>query len=323
LSEGASIKEAVDLYDSALTETIEDLTKAAGLKKMINKALRPVTAPIAKAVVKHKAKKFVKNNKGTIAGAGAAAVGGAAYLAHKNKNKDKQEEDSEKTAAYYDGVFERAAEYGLSYNEAVDFIKSAGIKDMVSKGADKVKELIGKARQAHYDYKHPYRARARKAYEAAEPKVREAYESAKTKAHEVYEKHPKATVGAGSAAAGAAAGYHLGKKDSEKTAAYFNGMFKQALAYGYSEQDAASFVESALDKSAGIGSLFRKKNVLEKIHDTVAEYGGKAVDAVKKHGPKAYETAKDYAKEHPLTATGVGAGVAGIGVGRLSKKDND
>jgi ElaB/YqjD/DUF883 family membrane-anchored ribosome-binding protein len=355
LAEGANVKEAVDMYDSVLTETIQDLYKSSGLKdlfkrkgmldhatdaagraysaakkhgtkayesakKSVSDAASAAKKPAAKAYESAKksvsrgvssATSYAKKHPGHVGGAAAAtaATGVAAHYATKK--------DSEKTAAYYDGVFERAAEYGISYSDAVDFIKSAGLKDMVGKGVGKVKELVGKARQAYVDHKHPYRAKVRKAYEATEP--------ARAKAKEIYSKHP-AAVAAVAGTAGLGAGYRLGKgkakeDESEKTAAYCAGIFKQAIAYGYSENEAMSFVESALDKVGGIRDLFRKKNMLEKIHDAVSEYGGRAVDAAKKHGPEAYETAKDYAKKHPVAATGVGAGLAGIAAGRLSKED--
>ena len=373
LAEGANVKEAVDMYDSVLTETIQDLYKSSGLKnlfkrkgmldhatdaagkaysaakkhgtkaiesakKSVSDAAAAAKKPATKAYESAKksvskgvssATSYAKKHPGHVGGAAAAtaATGVAAHYATKK--------DSEKTAAYYDGVFERAAEYGISYSDAVDFIKSAGLKDMVGKGVGKVKELAGKARQAYVDHKHPYRAKVRKAYEATEPartKVKETarkgYETVKGKAKEVYSKHPGAVAGTAGGAAGAGAGYLLGKgkakeDESEKAAAYCAGIFKQAVAYGYSENEAMSFVESALDKVGGIRDIFRKKNMLEKIHDAVSAYGGKAVDAVKKHGPEAYETAKDYAKKHPVTATGVGAGAAGFAAGRMSKSDKD
>jgi len=338
LAAGANVKEAVDMYDQVLTGTIEDLYKTAGAfkglfkrKGMLDHAAESA-GKVYSAAKKHSTKayesakkttskaydsasKAAKKHPGKAAGGAVAAVAAGGAAVHHATKKD-----SEKTAAYYDGVFERAAEYGISYSDAMDFIKSAGIKDTVVKGVGKVKELAGKARQAYIDHKHPYRAKARKTQEA----VSKGYETAKTKAKEIYSKHPGTVAGVG----GLAAGYRLGKNrakedESEKSAAYCAGIFKQALAYGYSENEAYSFVESTLNKVGGIRDLFRKKNVLEKIHDTVSEYGGKAVDAVKKHGPEAYKTVKDYAKNHPVTATGVGAGVAGVAAGRLSKRDKE
>jgi len=301
LSEGANVKEAVDMYDYALADTLEELNKEAGAKLMRRGArvLKPgdrmPTADIgtsllhmgldAKTRAKHyvdKAKKYVKKTvkdspKAVAAGVGTAGVGvGFAAGRSSNKDKSKDEESAEKTAAYYDGVFERAAEYGLSYNDAVDFIKSANIKETIKAKSKDIRKAVtsagkyikGKTSEGYATIK----GKASQGYATAKDKASKGYETIKNKASEGYasakdtaNKRRGTIAGVG----GLAAGYRLGKGKSkdeessaEKTAAYCTGIFKQALAYGYSENDAARFVESVLNKEA---------NMFESLHKNVSK----------------------------------------------------
>lgn len=152
IERGASVKEAVDIYDSALSRSIQslDVEKTAARGKYARRGANRVAKPFTTTSVEHhpvakgtssvsqpskvetathtepakstetaKEKSNVGRNVAIGVGTG-VAVGGAAYAA--NRKKD---DDSEKTAAYYEGVLERAREYGLSDQEALRFVKSA------------------------------------------------------------------------------------------------------------------------------------------------------------------------------------------------------
>ena len=96
---GVSVKQAVDMYDQALTSTITSL-KTAELK-----------GNQTKLDVDHDGK---------------IEASDLAKLRAGKKQKTAFELNEEiKTAAYYEGMIERAREYGLSDHEAVHFVKSA------------------------------------------------------------------------------------------------------------------------------------------------------------------------------------------------------
>jgi hypothetical protein len=95
---GVSVKEAVDLYDAAFTQTFNHF-KASELKG--DQA------------------ELDKNKNGKI---------DAADLKELREAKEDKKEETEvdqKTAAYYEGVLERAREYGLSDSQTIDLLKSA------------------------------------------------------------------------------------------------------------------------------------------------------------------------------------------------------
>jgi hypothetical protein len=156
LAHGASVKEAVDIYDTALSRSLDSLNiyKTAARGKYARRranASRRASAPQAAPSAASKAQEAAPTKKpdyegpsmgskikhhledhpetAVALGAGAAATAaGGAYLATR-KNKDKEDSD-EKTAAYYEGVLERAREYGLSDHEAVQIVKSATLGQM-------------------------------------------------------------------------------------------------------------------------------------------------------------------------------------------------
>ena len=172
--QGVSVNDAVDLYDSALTQAIHDLkvaslkgnqTKKADMQEIVSKlqglpqqgaeALRGVADQIDPGFLEQ-----LKAQAGNaVSGAGnfmqqhgidpsvAAALGGGAALGaggmglYNRLTQPKQEEEEMKMASYYDGLFERAAEYGLSPDET---IKLAGwFEDMKNKASDMLPSRAG------------------------------------------------------------------------------------------------------------------------------------------------------------------------------------
>jgi hypothetical protein len=144
IDRGVEVSQAVDLYDSALTQTIDTLRKSASA----------LPGPAAA-----KASRMFSGKQ--LAGAGAAAAGlgyAAGKLTSKNedkeekkaelkgdqhkldvnhngkldavdfkmlRNKGKKSDEATKEAAYYEGVLERAREYGFSDSEALAIVKQA------------------------------------------------------------------------------------------------------------------------------------------------------------------------------------------------------
>jgi hypothetical protein len=234
---GANIKQAVDLYDSALTQTVQSL-----------------------------------------------------------KTAEIESKESVKIASYYDGVFERALDYGYTVKEAEAIVyaamsKESGIKDIakgvkktVRKGLEGIRKHVEKKTYENFD------KRINK-YPAARKQVEIRKNEAKAKGR------VEGGVG-GALAAGGVAALASGKKEEkekksslkgdqhkldvdndgkieatdlkklrqqkDKTAAYCEGIFKRALEYGFSEQEALALVDSAIEKSA----FFRGKSNLEKIVDS-------------------------------------------------------
>jgi ElaB/YqjD/DUF883 family membrane-anchored ribosome-binding protein len=138
---GFSVEQAVNLYDGALTNTIRELHKesssfahgeaVATAAKSLKGRLAGVKDKIKEYANKGldkavefggKAKEYVKDKPVRSAAVGAGLAGAGAAYALSGKDK---EEESEKTAAYYEGVLERAREYGFSDAEALQIVKSA------------------------------------------------------------------------------------------------------------------------------------------------------------------------------------------------------
>lgn len=271
IEDGANIKQAVDLYDSALTQTVQSL-----------------------------------------------------------KTAETESRDSVKIASYYDGVFERALEYGYTVKEAEAIVhaamsKESGIKDMakgvkktVRKGMEGVKKYVDKKNYQDFDKRINKFPAARKQVE-----IRKNEAKAKGRI--------EGGVG-GALAAGGVAALASGKKEQkekksslkgdqhkldvdndgkiesadlkklrqqkDKTAAYCEGLFKRALEYGFSEQEALALVDSAIEKSA----FFRGKSNLEKIVDSAKKtYKSEPVQ-------KGIEKAREFAGKNKseLAAGGVG-----------------
>jgi DNA-binding transcriptional regulator YhcF (GntR family) len=122
LGRGLGLKQAVELYDTAFTTTFNQLKQSeliGGQKKLdVNhngkidaddlKKIRENKAPVAEE------KKAEKEEKACDCGGTCAAC------------KAKAEKE-EKTAAYYEGIVERAREYGLSDAQTLAIVKEAGL----------------------------------------------------------------------------------------------------------------------------------------------------------------------------------------------------
>jgi hypothetical protein len=105
IAEGADIKQAVDMYDSSLTETLANLKEAAlkgnQHKLDVDKDGKIEASDLAK--LRHEKSETPKQEK--------------------KEHKDKMEEIKE--AAYFEGVLQRASEYGFSENAVMDIVKTA------------------------------------------------------------------------------------------------------------------------------------------------------------------------------------------------------
>jgi hypothetical protein len=117
LGRGLGLKQAVELYDSAFTTTFNQLKQSE---------------------LKGDQHKLDVDGDGKIEGSDLAAL----------RNGKKKTEDSvdEKTAAYYEGVLERAREYGMSDAEAIQVVKEAmdkqaGIGSAFERGMTSLKEV--------------------------------------------------------------------------------------------------------------------------------------------------------------------------------------
>jgi hypothetical protein len=95
---GATIKQAVDLYEQAFIQTADFVKQAQELTG-----------------AQHK---LDVDGDGNI---------GADDLKKLRKGKNEKNEIDEKTAAYYEGILERAREYGFSDSDALDFVKSSAL----------------------------------------------------------------------------------------------------------------------------------------------------------------------------------------------------
>lgn len=92
LDNGVAVKQAVDLYDQALSSTISNLRKEAAESKAEEK----------KESKKHEKSETIKQEK-----------------------KEHEDMEQEKMAAYYEGVFSRAREYGFSDRQTANLLKAA------------------------------------------------------------------------------------------------------------------------------------------------------------------------------------------------------
>jgi hypothetical protein len=295
LDYGLAVDQAVNMYDSALTTTVDTMKKEAGIRESFTGAKDYIKnkATSAGKYVSDKAKGVrdaagsrLENLKAkgrdvadkaksryedaalsaasrpgrTAAGlAGLTAAGaGAGYLAGKSS-------DEEKKAAYFDGIFKQALAYGFSEEEAYAVVKEAGAKEMFGKAknyvkgkSDKLKSYFGKSKGEQAKSYVAGKATAAKDYVAGKATSAKNYVADKARTakknlastaagaqEHVMANKGKYTAGAG-AAAGAAAGYAAGKSsDKEKKAAYLEGVFKQAMAYGFSEAEAVQFAQQA------------------------------------------------------------------------------
>jgi len=96
LDNGVAVKQAVDLYDQALSSTISNLRKEAAESKAEEK----------KESKKHEKSETIKQEK-----------------------KEHEAMKQEKMAAYYDGVFSRAREYGFTDRQTANLLKAAADGD--------------------------------------------------------------------------------------------------------------------------------------------------------------------------------------------------
>jgi hypothetical protein len=113
IDRGVSVKQAVDMYDQALTTTINTMKSAE---------------------LKGNQTKLDVDKDGKIE---------ASDLKKLRAGKTHSSDDEVKTAAYYEGIIERAREYGFSDHEAIQFVKSAAPKDMLDK-ARQLGRIAGK-----------------------------------------------------------------------------------------------------------------------------------------------------------------------------------
>ena len=121
LGRGLGLKQAVELYDSAFTTTFNQLKQSE---------------------LKGGQKKLDVDGDGKIEGSDLA-------LLREGKKKSEDSVD-EKTAAYYEGVLERAREYGMSDAEAIQVVKeamekAAGKESVLSRGATALGTAVGGA----------------------------------------------------------------------------------------------------------------------------------------------------------------------------------
>ena len=237
MTQGYDINEAVSMYDNALTSTVEDLRKEAGSQDKLYKAFAKkqktdklkanLKAPFKYVADKAKAgfdtiKKHPKTSAGV---AGAAAVGVGGYAASKKSS------DKEKQAAYLEGIFKQAMAYGFSEAEAYEVVKEAADKNMFQRGVQQAR-IAGK--------------KALRAVKSAPAAARGALASSAAGAQEHLIRNKSRYIAGAGLAAGGAAGYAAGKSsDKEKQAAYLEGIFKQAMARGFSEAEAVQFAQQA------------------------------------------------------------------------------
>jgi len=204
---GMNLKQAVELYDTAFSTTFQQL-KTSELKgdqhkldlnnnnKIDSEDLKNLRAgkkENKEAELKGDQHKLDLNNNNKIDSEDL-----------KNLRAGKKDKVDEKTAAYYEGVLERCREYGLSDEQAIDFVKSAAPlqsafqaamsrgKAVAAKGKNMASETASKAKNVASDV----------------------FEKAKS----TTKKHQLASGAAGGLAVGGVAGHAIGasgKKDEE------------------------------------------------------------------------------------------------------------
>ena len=265
---GADIKQAVDMYDNSLTETLMNLKQAA---------------------LKGNQYKLDVDKDGKI------EASDLAKLRHEKSESPKQEKhehmDKVKEAAYYEGFFERGREYGFSNNETLAIIKSANagflpgmdmhepsVNDWAPSKAEEMQSLLrslpGKAMSAGREGLEALRGLPGKAMSAGREGLealrglpgkamesgREALESGRGAVNDlkhelecalaegsispgefmqIVKDHPYIAAGGGLAAAGAIGGgaalaNYLGNRKQKKAAdlSSLKNMFAQSLGYG-------------------------------------------------------------------------------------------
>lgn len=270
---GVSVKQAVDMYDQSLAETLQNVKTAALTGKQhkldVNKNGKIDAADLK--TLRHEGKESSKHEKS------------------ESKKEEKAEHLNEiKAAAYYQGVFERAREYGLSDKQAAELIKASAaptvqdaldterslvtqptngepftqggdeapgagllekLKAALSSGAASGKEMLGSAMHQGKD--------------ALSSGLHSLGDTASHGAHSVldYLNDPANSgalknMGMGAAGVGALGlgAYGLNKlmhrKDNSeelqpKEAAYYEGLFKRAQEYGLSEQQTLQLIQAS------------------------------------------------------------------------------
>ena len=159
LNNGLDVKQAVDIYDQALTETVESLHKTSALtregraqmaaidasKKGTRKAVGRAGKRVANAVGGAAASVGSRmKGKGKYIAGGAALLGAGALALSRNKKKN-EDASEEKKAAYLEGVYKRALDYGFSEHEALQLTE-----ECISKQAA-VTDAAGRAAIRSYD----------------------------------------------------------------------------------------------------------------------------------------------------------------------------
>ena len=265
ISGGVSVKQAVDMYDQSLSETLQSVKTAALVGKQ---------------------RKLDVNNNGKIDAADLKMLRHEGKESSKHeKSESKEEEKAEhlneiKAAAYYQGVFERAREYGLSDKQAAELIKAAEgeaafgpdliakLQSLLSRGTAAGGEMLGHAADRGKELFNSALSGGKDLYNTAAPAAKDMLTSGLAKlqdtashgAHNVLDyinNHPDDVKNMGIGAAGAGAlglgAYGLNKlrsrEDSSeelqpKEAAYYEGMFKRAQEYGLSEQQALQLIKA-------------------------------------------------------------------------------
>jgi hypothetical protein len=189
---GASFKQAVDLYEQALNETVNFVKQAAELKGDQHK--------------------LDLNNNGKIDSSDLKKLRG---------DKDATSEIDEKTAAYYEGVLERAREYGFSDAEILEFVKSSALSLPAPTLAGRfgaATSSAGKTVSSKYNKAKDFAEGFVKGNKA--DKVRGGESFTKGKDTAAFLRRNKKAIGLGAAAAGGAAAggtvaYNLAKGKTE------------------------------------------------------------------------------------------------------------
>ena len=288
IDRGVSVNQAVDMYDQSLTNTIQSF-KQAELKGNQHKLDVDCDGKI-------EAEDLKKLREGK-----------------KAKTAEELREEI-KTAAYYEGMIERAREYGLSDYDAVNFVKEAAVrkrnpgqrkpfKSKSEKGSENVGSAFknftkglgagvigGTAAGATLGEAGGKKLTEK---EAAAKRLRKSTPRSKSSDKPFYKSKPfyagAATGALPAAGVGALAGGVVGvgeellsrkdKKDKEKSAAYEHGLIERAAEYGFSPEQAAAILKQAnlarYGANAQKGSVFAPK----------ANAGSKARSAQKANVP--------------------------------------
>ena len=269
LVNGISVKQAVDLYDQALTETVEALSKtAAGGRKARRAREQAAKAQAAKAQA-DKAQSAPKSSR-------------ALALVERSSNATKAQsapKSAPKSAPQSSGTLVRGGK--------------ATATSRVSEAAGNFARQAGERARRAGQY---IRTRPGRAGLAAAGTL--------------------ATVGAG-AYAMSGGKKDKAKADEQKTAAYCEGIFKSAIEYGFSEDEAVQIVHETLSKVSGAKDL-AEKYIAEPVKSFAKKHlAGPSVAAA---GVADSVGKKVYEHRGKLSATA--AGLAGVAAGRASRKDS-